>query len=58
MGPPENHAELKIDEVEAAAMPRGQLFRDSGCSYALEHGTRTATIGLALAASPIAMLSW
>jgi len=58
MGPPENQAELKIDEVEAAAMPRGQEFRSHGSSYALEHGTRTATIGLALAASPIAMLSW
>jgi microsomal epoxide hydrolase len=58
MGPPENQADLKIDEVEAAAMPRGQQFRDSGSSYALEHGTRTATIGLALTASPIAMLSW
>jgi len=58
MGPPENQADLKIDEVEAAAMPRGQEFRSHGSSYALEHGTRTATIGLALAASPIAMLSW
>lgn len=58
MGPPENSAELKIDDVEAKAMPRGQEFRSSGSAYALEHGTRTATIGLALAASPIAMLSW
>lgn len=58
MGPPENKDELKIDEAEAKAMPRGQEFMDHGAGYAIEHGTRTATIGLALAASPIALLSW
>lgn len=58
MGPPANKDQLKIDEVEMKALPRGQGFMEHGAAYALEHGTRTATIGLALAASPIAMLSW
>lgn len=58
MGEPENKDELKIEEAEAKAMPRGDEFRGHGAAYALEHGTRTATIGLALTASPIAMLSW
>lgn len=49
---------LRMDELEQKAMPRGQAFRDTGFAYAMEHGTRTATIGLALSASPLAMLSW
>lgn len=58
MGPPKKKDELKIEDEEAAAMGRGTEFLSHGAAYALEHGTRTATIGLALAASPIAMLSW
>lgn len=48
----------EVDEVEAKAVPRGEAFRKNGFAYALEHGTRTGTIGLALSASPLAMLSW
>ena len=58
MGPPENKDQLKVDEAEAKAMPRGKEFMEHGAAYAIEHGTRTATIGLALASSPIALLSW
>jgi len=48
----------EMDEVEAKAVPRGEEFRNKGFAYAVEHGTRTGTIGLALSASPLAMLSW
>jgi microsomal epoxide hydrolase len=58
MGEPENKDQLEIHEAEAKAMPRGKEFTEHGAAYAIEHGTRTATIGLALAASPVAMLSW
>jgi microsomal epoxide hydrolase len=58
MGAPENKDKLEINEAEAKAMPRGKEFMETGGAYAVEHGTRTATIGLALAASPIALLSW
>ena len=58
MPPPENHEELHVDEMEKRVMPRGTEFFDTGFAYALEHGTRTATIGLALSASPLALLSW
>jgi microsomal epoxide hydrolase len=58
MGAPENKDKLEINEAEAKAMPRGKEFMETGGAYAIEHGTRTATIGLALAASPIALLSW
>ena len=56
--PPENKDELPIDELEKRAMARGAEFMNTGVSYAQEHGMRTATIGLTLSASPLAMLSW
>jgi pimeloyl-ACP methyl ester carboxylesterase len=58
MGPPENADKLSMSDLEKEALPRGEWFFDQGFAYALEHGTRTATIGLALSASPLAMLSW
>lgn len=56
--PPENAQELEIDEVEARALPRGKAFHETGSAYGMEHGTRTGTIGLALSASPLALLAW
>ncbi|KAK5129824.1 hypothetical protein LTR08_002801 [Meristemomyces frigidus] len=50
--------DLPIDALEAKALPRGADFRASGFAYANEHGTRTGSIGLALSASPLALLSW
>jgi pimeloyl-ACP methyl ester carboxylesterase len=58
LGPPKNVAELSISTIEQEALGRGQWFREVGMAYSLEHGTRTATIGFALAASPLALLSW
>ncbi|OQO14491.1 hypothetical protein B0A48_01369 [Cryoendolithus antarcticus] len=58
MPPPENHAELEVSALEKGALPRVNDFMSTGSAYAFEHGSRTATIGLALSASPIAMLSW
>ncbi|KAK5167667.1 uncharacterized protein LTR77_007366 [Saxophila tyrrhenica] len=56
--PPANAGELELSDLEKEALPRGEEFYDHGFAYALEHGTRTATIGLALSASPVALLSW
>ncbi|TKA71164.1 hypothetical protein B0A49_05193 [Cryomyces minteri] len=58
VAPPENASELKTEEMELEALQRAQAFRDSGFAYAMEHGTRTATIGLALSSSPLALLAW
>ena len=58
MASPENKDELPVDELEKKALPNGDRFFDTASAYALEHGTRTATIGLALSASPVALLSW
>lgn len=55
---PSDRDELPIDDVEQAALPRGKWFQENGSAYAREHGTRTATIGLALSSSPLALLSW
>ncbi|KAF2216516.1 hypothetical protein CERZMDRAFT_119933 [Cercospora zeae-maydis SCOH1-5] len=55
---PKNADDLPMSDAEAAALPRGVRFRDTGFAYALEHGTRTATIGHALSASPLALLAW
>jgi len=58
MGKPKNAEELPLDPIEQEALPRGLWFRDEAMAYALEHGQRTATIGFALSASPLALLSW
>jgi microsomal epoxide hydrolase len=56
--PPDNARDLEMDELETEALPRGGWFYDVGAAYMLEHGTRTATIGLVLSSSPLALLSW
>ncbi|KAK5119120.1 hypothetical protein LTR62_000331 [Meristemomyces frigidus] len=57
--PPADEAKAKeMDALEAEGLKRGDEWRKSGMAYAMEHGTRTGTIGLALSASPLAMLSW
>ena len=50
------------DEVVTAAekkgLERARQFPITGHAYSLEHGTRPATIGLTLSASPLALLAW
>jgi microsomal epoxide hydrolase len=58
MGAPANADKLPLSDLEKESLPRGEWFFDQGFAYALEHGTRTSTIGLALSASPLALLSW
>lgn len=58
MSRPRNADELPIDDLEKEALKRGKWYRDVECAYALEHSTRTATIGLALSSSPLALLGW
>ncbi|KAF6812970.1 epoxide hydrolase 6 [Colletotrichum plurivorum] len=43
---------------EAEHIQLATKFLTTGIAYALEHGTRPATIGLVLSASPIALLAW
>ena len=47
-----------LDELETRQLARAAEFMRTGTAYAVEHGTRPATIGLALASSPVALLAW
>ncbi|KAK3678759.1 hypothetical protein LTR78_001212 [Recurvomyces mirabilis] len=48
----------KLTEAEKKGADRGKHFSWLGDSYANEHGTRPATVGLVLASSPVATLAW
>ena len=47
-----------VTEAEKKGLKRAAEFPASGNAYAREHATRPATIGLALSASPVALLAW
>lgn len=55
---PEGQSVDSLSEAERKGLERAQDFGAMGNAYAREHGTRPATIGLTLSASPIALLSW
>ncbi|KAM3465452.1 hypothetical protein NHJ6243_001728 [Beauveria neobassiana] len=50
--------EQPTDDLEKAALKKAEEAVDTGMAFALEQGTRPATLGLALSASPLALLSW
>lgn len=56
--PPSGVPDDALDELERRQIARGAEFMRTGTAYAIEHGTRPATIGLALASSPVALLAW
>ncbi|KAK4948712.1 hypothetical protein LTR10_012716 [Elasticomyces elasticus] len=58
MIPSGNPEDLPADEQVKKAMQKAGEFIDTGYAFALEQGTRAATIGLALSASPLALLCW
>lgn len=59
MYPPANKDELASPtETEMMALGRGTTFAQGGMGYAIIHGTKPSTIGLAIASSPIGLLAW
>lgn len=56
--PPEGVSMDTVTQAEKQGLARAQAFSTTGDSYAAEHGTRPATIGLVLSASPVALLAW
>lgn len=50
--------ETVVDAFEKERVEFTQKWRATGVGYALEHGTRTSTIGSVLASNPLAMLAW
>lgn len=43
---------------ERAGVERMKQFSDTSSAYALEHGSRPATIGLVLGSNPVSLLAW
>ena len=50
--------ELPQDDQEKEALQKATEFMDTSSAFLLEQGTRAATIGSVLSASPLALLSW
>ena len=50
--------EEALTSAEKKGLQRAAEFPTTGNAYALEHGTRPATIGLVLSSSPLALLAW
>ncbi|KAI8711506.1 EHN domain-containing protein [Fusarium sp. LHS14.1] len=56
--PPLDKDDPLTDELEKEALEKAKEFMDTGNAFGLLQGTRSATIGLALSSSPLALLSW
>ena len=56
--PVEERQDPPEDEQEKRALDLAAAFIDTDYGFALEQGTRPATIGLVLSSSPLALLSW
>jgi len=52
------HLEHEITEAEHKGLRRAREFMQTGSSYAVQHATKPATIGLVLSTNPIALLAW
>jgi len=48
----------QLDDAEKRALQRATDFIDVNYAFALEQGTRPATVGFVLSSSPLALLSW
>lgn len=55
---PNNVKEDALDDEDQAGIQRAAEFGRTGAAYALQQGTRPATIGFVLASSPLAVLAW
>jgi microsomal epoxide hydrolase len=54
----DNHIADLATAEEKMQMEKAAEWRQTGMAYALEHGTRPATVGLTVSSSPLAMLAW
>ena len=53
-----NYSTIGLSAADLEHIERMRRFKTTGSAYAMEHGTRPATIGLALSASPLSLLAW
>lgn len=56
--PPKGEGIAPPTEIEQRALERIAKFWESGSAYAMLHGTKPSTAGLAIASSPQALLAW
>lgn len=56
--PPIEEIQDTAIESEKMVLQKASEFIDTGIAFNLEQGSRTSTIGIALSASPLALLSW
>ncbi|KAL7910616.1 Alpha/Beta hydrolase protein [Trichoderma velutinum] len=47
-----------VSVQELQEMQRTEEWAQTGLAFALEHGTRPATVGLAIASNPLSLLAW
>ncbi|KAJ5094210.1 hypothetical protein N7456_010071 [Penicillium angulare] len=47
-----------LSPEEIQILKRSEKWQATGLAYALEHGTRPSTAGLAISSSPLALLAW
>jgi microsomal epoxide hydrolase len=43
---------------DAQELKRTETWAQTGLAFALEHGTRPSTVGLAISSNPLALLAW
>lgn len=58
MFPPDDASASELSDTEKKGLERFDAFNATGNAYGREHGTRPATIGHVLSASPVALLAW
>ncbi|KAK4639932.1 hypothetical protein QC761_700510 [Podospora bellae-mahoneyi] len=56
--PPESFDFTTLSEKDKRGLERGDWFRNDGSAYAMMAASRPGTLGLALSASPLALLAW
>ncbi|KAH8668695.1 Alpha/Beta hydrolase protein [Xylariales sp. PMI_506] len=47
-----------LSSEESQQLQRTELWSKTGLAFALEHGTRPSTVGLAMSTNPLALLAW
>jgi hypothetical protein len=55
---PPNSSSSTLDDIDRACLARADFFNKYEYAYRDEHATKTATIGMVVESSPVAMLAW
>jgi len=58
LNPGEPVPSSNLTPEELRMLERTEAWKQTGLAYALVHGTRPSTVGLAMSSSPLALLAW